>query len=65
MGMTIFPPRYSTSYNRHQITSGYRIDPEEIPQLEEDWDIGQFADADMNLINRHNTHSESERIRRE
>ena len=48
-----------------QITSGYGIDPDEIPQLEEDWDNGQFADADTNLINRHNTHCESERIRRE
>ena len=50
---------------QHQITSGYSIDPEEIPQLEEDWNNGQFADADTNLINRHNTHSETERIRRE
>ena len=48
-----------------QITSGYSIDPEEIPQLEGDWDNGQFADADMNLMNRKNTHSESERIRKE
>ena len=48
-----------------QITSGYSIDPEEIPELEEDWDNGQFADADTNLIGRHNTHSESEGIRRE
>ena len=50
---------------QNQITSGYSINPEEIPQLEEDWDNGQFADADTNLINIHNTHSESERIRRE
>ena len=50
---------------QHHITSGYSINPEEIPQLEEDWDNGQFADADTNLINRHNTHSKSERIRRE
>ena len=48
-----------------QITLEYNIDPEEIPQLEEDWDNGQFADTDTNLINRYNTHSESERIRRE
>ena len=27
--------------------------------------MAQFADTDTNLINRHNTHSESERIRRE
>ena len=31
----------------------------EIPQLEEeDWENSQFADADTNLINRHNTHPE-------
>ena len=48
-----------------QITSGDSINSEEILQLEENWDNGQFADADTNLINRHNTHSESERIRRE
>ena len=48
-----------------QITAGDSINPEELPQLKEDWDNGQFADADTNLINRHNTHSESERIRRE
>ena len=47
-----------------QITSEDNIHPEEIPELEEDWDNGQFANADSN-INRHNTHSESERIRRE
>ena len=50
---------------QNQITSGYSIDPEEIPELEEDWDNGQFADTDTNLIARHNTHSESERNRRE
>ena len=33
-----------------QITSGYNIDSEEIPKLEEDWDSGQFADAEDNLI---------------
>ena len=34
---------------------------EEIPQLEEeDWENGQFADADTNLINRHNSHLEGE-----
>ena len=50
---------------QNQITSGYSIDPEEIPESEKDWDNGQFADTDTNLITRHNTHSESERIRRE
>ena len=53
------------SMGQHQITSGHNIDSEEIPQLEEDWDNGQFTDADTNLINRHNPHSESERIRKE
>ena len=38
---------------------------DEIPPLEEDWENGQFADADTNIINRHNTHSESERIQKE
>ena len=50
---------------QHQINSSHIINSEEIPQLEEDWNDGQFADADTNLINRHNTHSESERIRKE
>ena len=48
---------------QNQIIPGYSIDSEEIPELEEDWDNGQFADADTNLITRHNTHSVSERIR--
>ena len=34
-------------------------------EKEEDWDKGQFADADTNLINRHNTHAKSERIQNE
>ena len=50
---------------QHQITSGHNINLEEISQLEEDWDYGQFTDAHTNLINRHNTHSENERIRKE
>ena len=50
---------------QHQITSGHNIDSEEISQLEEDWDNGQFTDTDTNLINRYNTHSESARIRKE
>ena len=60
-------PQHIQNYTteQHQITSGDSIDPKEGPQLEEDWDNGQFTDADTNLINRHNTHSESERIRRE
>ena len=48
-----------------QITSEDNINPEEIPELEEDLDNSQFTDTDSNLINRHNTHFESERFRRE
>ena len=51
-------PNHTTEQN--QITSGYSIDSEEIPELEEDWDNGKFADTDTNLITGHNTHSESE-----
>ena len=60
-------PKHIQNYTteQHQITPGYSIDTEENPQLEEDWDDGQFTDTDTNLINRHNTHSESERDRRE
>ena len=49
---------------QYQLDSTHTINSEEIPQLEEDWDDSQFANtnADTNLINRHNTHSESERI---
>ena len=54
---------HSTAQN--QITPEYTADSAEIPELEEDWDNGQFADAKMTLINQHNTHSESERIRRD
>ena len=50
---------------QHEITSRRTINSEEVPQLEEDWDNGQFINADTNLISRHNTHSESERIRKE
>ena len=57
------PVHHSTG--QHQITSRHTINSEEIPQLKEDWDNGQFADADTNLINKHNKHSESERIRKE
>ena len=48
---------------QNQITPEYNADSEEIPELEEDWNNGQFADAKSTLITRHNTHSESERIR--
>ena len=65
-GYDIFPQHVQNhKTERCQITSGDSVDPEEIPQLQEDWDNGQFTDTDTNLINRHNTHSESERIGRE
>ena len=53
---------------QNHTTAQYQITTEfsdEIPELEEDWDNGQFADAKTTLITRHNTHSESERIRRD
>ena len=47
----------------NQITPQYSADSEEIPELEEDWNNGQFADAESTLITQHKTNSESERIR--
>ena len=44
---------------QHRITE-YSANSEEIPELEEDWDNDQFADAESTLITHHNTHSESE-----
>ena len=46
---------------QQQVTSTDNVF-DEIPQLAEDWENGQFTDADTNLLNRHNTHAESERI---
>ena len=49
-----------------QVRTTEHNSPEEIPQLEEEvWKNGQFADADKHLIDRHNTHAESERIQME
>ena len=42
----------------YQTTTEYNADSEEIPELD-DWDNGQFADAESTLITHHNTHSES------
>ena len=47
----------------HQTTTEYNPNSDEIPELEEDWDNGLFADAESTLITHHNTHSESEHIR--
>ena len=60
-------PDYSPEHNsmEQQFASTDNNVFDEIPQLEEDRDNGQFTDADTNLINRHNTHSESERIQKE
>ena len=49
---------------QQQVTSTDNNVFDEIPQLEEDWKNGQFADADTNIIYRHNSHSQSERIQR-
>ena len=49
---------HSTAHN--QITPEYSADSEEIPELEEDWDNGQFAEAESTLITQHNTHSENQ-----
>ena len=53
------------SIQQQQVTSTDNIF-DKIPQLEEDWENSQFADADAdaNLTNRHNTHSESEGIQK-
>ena len=48
----------------YQTTTEYNVNSEEIPELE-DWDNGQFADAESTLITHHNTHSESEQIRQD
>ena len=45
---------------QNHITPEYSADSDEIPEIGEDWDNGQFADAESTLINHQNTHSESE-----
>ena len=47
---------------QQEVTSIHNTISDEIPPLEEDWENGQFTDVDTDIINRHNTHSESERI---
>ena len=44
----------------HQNSTKYDAASDEIPELEEDWDNGQFDDADSSLITHHNTHSDRE-----
>ena len=53
----------NTTTTAHQTTTKYNIDSDKIPELEEDWDNGQFADAESILITHHITHSENESIR--
>ena len=71
MGLTISPqqiPDHSSEENfmgQQQTNLTDTNNSDENPKLEEDWENGQFADADRNLINRHNIHSESERIQKE
>ena len=65
MGMTIFPGTIKSLLQNNTRPLQDTAYSDEIPQLETDWDNGQFTEADTNLINRHKTHSESERIRKE
>ena len=60
-------PPADTSTEPQQATATKHNTFDEIPQLEEEkeWKNSQFADADTNLINGHNTHSESEKIQNE
>ena len=53
----------ATTTTAHQITKEHNANSDKIPELEEDWDNGQFPDAESTLITHHNTHSESEQIR--
>ena len=55
------PSDYSFT-EQQQISSIHNSILDEIPPLEEDWENGQFTDTDTDIINRHNTHSESEGI---
>ena len=56
----------NSSTGPHPATATEYNISDEIPQIEEeDWENGQFADADITLIDRHNTHVESERIQKE
>ena len=64
IGYEVFSPDIQSNTTApNQITQQYNADSDDIPELEEDWDNGKFADAKTTLITRHNTHLESERIR--
>ena len=63
---TDHPGYQDTKQPRAEHPSDYRPQLEDIQELEDDeeyWEEGQFADAD--LIDRHNTTEESDRIHRE
>ena len=67
IGLAVPPDKFQTIRQmsfaeQQQISSAHNSILDEIPPLEEDWENGQFTDADTDIINRHNTHSESERI---
>ena len=52
-------PSVDTTTTAHQDTTQYNAHADEIPELE-DWDNGQFGDAESALVTQYNTHSESE-----
>ena len=55
----------NNSATTDQGSTTYHNSTEEIPQLEEDdWENGQYADADTNLIDQHNTHTENKHIQK-
>ena len=66
-----FPQQISNHLSNNSFTEQQQISPVhdnisgEIAPLEEDWESGQFTDADTDIIDRHNTHSESEKILKE
>ena len=65
MGMKISPQAFKILLQQHiGDTTSHNTHADEIPELE-DWDNGQFDDAKSTLIKHHNTHSESEHIRKE
>ena len=65
-----FPQQISDHSSEHNFTGQQQVTStdnnvfDEILQLEEDWENSHFTDTDTNLINRHNTHSESTRIQK-
>ena len=66
LGDTDYPGDQDTEQLREEHPSDYRPQLEDIPELEdneENWEEGQFADA--NLIDHHSTTEESDRIHRE